>query len=53
MNDWAVNGGPFAAAIATFIVVGLAWLVGWWLYMLLAPPRPPTTPNELGRSWVA
>ena len=53
MHEWAAQGGKFAAVIVTFIVIGLATIVGWWLCKLLAPPGPPTTPNELGRSWAA
>lgn len=51
MNEWAADGGKFAAAVLTFIVVGLSWLIAWCLRTLLAPPGPPTTPTELGRSW--
>lgn len=53
MNEWVAHGGKFSAVIATFIVIGLSWLVAWRLRTLLAPPGPPTTPNELGRSWAA
>ena len=51
MNEWAADGGKFAAVVLTFMVIGLAFIVGWWLRALLAPPGPPTTPTELGRSW--
>lgn len=51
MNEWAADGGKVAALVLTFMVIGLAFIVGWWLRALLAPPGPPTTPTELGRSW--
>ena len=51
MIEWAAAGGKFSALVLTFIVAGLAYIVGWWLRALLAPPGPPTTPTELGRSW--
>ncbi|MBC7162002.1 MAG: DUF2628 domain-containing protein [Immundisolibacter sp.] len=51
MNEWAADGGKFAAIVLTFIVVGLSYIIGWFLRTLIAPPGPPTTPTELGRSW--
>lgn len=51
MIEWAAEGGKFASYLLTFIGVGLAFIVGWCLRALLAPPGPPTTPTELGRSW--
>lgn len=51
MIEWAADGGKFARYLLTFIVVGLSYIIGWFLRTLIAPPGPPTTPTELGRSW--
>ena len=51
MDEWVSGSGAFSVFLLNSIIIGFSWLVGWCLRILIAPPRPPTAPTEIGRSW--